>query len=122
MIPVRLTIALIIALAVFFIMVLLLLKHRRLDLKYTLLWFLTGIIMFILVIWPELTQKLASMFGIQSNMNGLYSFLIAFIFIILMSLTSICSGQNARIRELVQMTAIYERRLREVEKKIEELM
>lgn len=121
MIPFKLTIALISALVVFFILVLTLLKYRKLELKYTLLWLLTGIAMFVLVLWPDLMQFLASLVGIQNNMNGLYIFLLAFVIMILMSLTAICSGQNARIRELIQTEALYEKRLREAEKKLEEL-
>lgn len=121
MIPAKLTVALVAALILFFVLVLYLLKYRRLALKYTLLWLVTGTAMLILVVWPGLLLKLAILVGIQSNMNALYIFMLAFVIMILMSLTSICSGQNARIRELIQTDAIMEKRLREAEKKIEEL-
>ncbi len=121
MIPAKLTVALVAALIIFFVLVLYLLKYRRLALKYTLLWLVTGTAMLILVVWPRLLFELATLVGIQSNMNALYIFMLAFVIMILMSLTSICSGQNARIRELIQTDAIMEKRLREAEKKIEEL-
>ncbi len=121
MIPAKLTVALVAAIIIFFVLVLYLLKYRRLALKYTLLWLVTGTAMLILVVWPGFLLKLAALVGIQSNMNALYIFMLAFVIMILMSLTSICSGQNARIRELIQTDAIMEKRLREAEKKIEEL-
>ena len=121
MLPYRLILVLIIALVLFFAIVLLLLKYKKLALKYTLLWLLTGVSMLFLVLCPGVLQKLADLVGIQSGMNLLYVFLLAFVIIILMSLTSICSGQNARIRELIQTVAINEKRLREAEERIEEL-
>lgn len=121
MIPLKLTVALIAAIAVFFILIIVFLKYRRLELKYTLLWLLTGVIMLILVLRPDLMRLLSSLAGIQSNMNGLFLFILAFVIMILMSLTSICSGLNERIRELVQTEALTEKRLRDAEKMIEEL-
>ncbi len=121
MIPLKLTVALIAAIAVFFILILIFLKYRRLELKYTLLWLLTGVIMLILVLRPDLMRLLSSLAGIQSNMNGLFLFILAFVIMILMSLTSICSGLNERIRELVQTEALTEKRLRDAEKMIERL-
>ncbi len=115
MLPQRLIIALILAIAVFFIAVLWLLKNRRLALKYTLLWFLTGFILLLLVIFPNLMSFAASLVGIKSRMNALYIFLIAFLILLVFSLTSIVSRQTDRIRDLAQSQAILEKRVRELE-------
>ncbi len=115
MLPQRLTVALILAIVIFFISVLWLLKNRRLALKYTLLWFLTGFLMLLLVLFPGLMSLAASLVGIQSRMNALYIFLIAFLIILVLSLTSIVSRQTDRIRSLAQAQAILEKRIRELE-------
>ena len=116
MLPRRLTITLILAVVVFFAVVLWLLKKRRLALKYTLLWFLTGFLLMLLVAFPGLMSRLASIVGIQSRMNALYIFLIAFLIILVLSLTSIASGQTDRIRSLAQAMAVLEEKVRELEK------
>lgn len=115
MLPQRLTITLIAAIVIFFAAVLVLLKKRRLALKYTLLWFLTGFLLLLLVAFPDLMSTLASLAGIKSRMNALYSFLIAFLIILVLSLTSIASRQTDRIRALAQAMAVLEERVRGLE-------
>lgn len=119
MIPSTLRITLIVAVISYFIMILYFLKQRALDLKYTLLWLLAGAVMGIFVAVPELLTAIIHIFGIQDNMNGLFIFCIAFIVIILLSLTSIVSRQNRKVRTLIQELALLDKRLRELESTIE---
>lgn len=116
MIPGTLRVVLIVAIIVYFIMILIFLKNKTLELRYTLLWMFAGVILAVLVIWPELLSRLVRLVGIQSNMNGLFIMAIAFIVMIMMSLTSIVSRQTNKIRHLIQEIAILEKRLRELEK------
>ena len=95
------------------------LKNKALSLKYTLLWILAGIIMSLLVIVPDILIYLNHLVGIQSgmqsNMNGLFIWAIVFIVCILLSLTSIVSRQNNKIRQLIQTISRLEKRVRELE-------
>lgn len=120
MIPSTLRITLIVAVICYFITILYFLKQRALNLKYTLLWLLAGFVMGILVIVPELLTAIIHVFGIQDNMNGLFIFCIGFILMILLSLTSIVSRQNRKVRTLIQELAILDKRLRELEAAVEE--
>ena len=106
---------LIIGVVVYFLIILKLLKDKSLSLKYSLLWIFSGVAMGILVIFPELLLRIIVIFGIQSNMNGLFIFGIAFLGMILMSITSIVSRQNKKIRTLTQELAILEKRIRDIE-------
>ena len=115
MLPIRLKVSLLAAVLVFFVIVLSMLKRRRLTLKYTLLWLLTGAVMLILVVFPELLQSLAGFIGAQTLMNTLYLLIIGFILVLLMMLTSIVSKQTERIAFLAQANAILEKRVRELE-------
>lgn len=115
MLPIRLKVSLLAAVLVFFIIVLSMLKRRRLTLKYTLLWLLTGVVMLIFVVFPELLQSLASFIGAQTLMNTLYLLIIGFILVLLMMVTSIVSKQTERIAFLAQANAILEKRVRELE-------
>ena len=116
MIPGTLRVVLIAAVIVYFIMILIFLKNKTLGLRYTLLWMFAGMILAVLVIWPELLSRLVRLVGIQNNMNGLFIMAIAFIVMIMMSLTSIVSRQTNKIRHLIQEIAILEKRVRELEK------
>ncbi len=115
MIPITLRITLIIAVICYFIFILYYLKNKMLELKYTLIWLAAGFIMVLLVAFPELLLKFVAIFGIESNMNGLYILLFAFIIMTLMTLTSIVSRQNLKIRILIQELSMLEKRIRELE-------
>lgn len=115
MIPDKLRISLICGLIVYFVLILFLLKKKDISLKYTLLWLAAGMFMGILVIWPEILHMIISKIGIESNMNGLFILAIAFVMVILMSITSIVSKQSDKIRSLTQIIAMMEKRIRELE-------
>lgn len=115
MIPTNLRITLIIAVICYFVLILLFLKRKALELKYTLLWLLSGFVLGAFVLFPQLLVYMIRILGIESPMNGLYVLCIGFIIIILMALTSIVSRQTMKIRALIQEIAMLEKRLREVE-------
>lgn len=116
MIPSNLRVFLIILVVSYFIVILYFLKQKALNLKYTLLWLVAGVVMGILVVVPELLTAIIHVFGIQDNMNGLFIFTIGFTILILLSLTSIASRQNRKLRTLTQEIAILDKRVRELEK------
>ncbi len=118
MIPATLRFTLIVVVICYFIAILYFLKQKALNLKYTLLWLVAGLVMGILVIVPELLVFIIRIFGIQDNMNGLFIFAIGFIIMILLSLTSIASRQNRKIRTLTQEMSILDKRVRELEQRI----
>lgn len=115
MIPSTLRCTLIVAVICYFIIILYFLKKRALNLKYTLLWLLAGVVMGLLVIFPEMLVRIIRLLGIEDNMNGLFIMCIAFMLMILMALTSIVSRQNTKIRSLVQELGILDKRIREME-------
>lgn len=120
MIPQVLRITLSIAVICYFVIILFYLKKKMLELKYTLLWLVAGIVMGIMVFFPELLVVFVRLLGIESNMNGLYILCFAFIIAILMSLTAIVSRQSMKIKVLIQEISMMEKRIRELENKIDE--
>jgi len=115
MLPINLRITLIIAVGCYFFLILLFLKKKSLELKYTLLWLLAGVIMGLAIVFPKFLIRFTKSLGIESAMNGLYVLCIGFILIILMELTSIVSKQTMKIRTLIQENAMLEKRIREME-------
>lgn len=120
MISATLRFTLIVAVICYFIIILYYLKQRVLNLKYTLLWLLAGVVMGLLVVFPEMLVFVIHLFGIEDNMNGLFIICIAFVVMILMALTSIVSRLDRKVRKLVQEIGIMEKRIRELEKDREE--
>ena len=115
MIPFTLRVTLSVAVICYFILILYYLKKRMLELKYTLLWLAAGVVMGVMIFFPELLVWFVGILGIESNMNGLYVLSIAFIVAILMTLTSIVSRQAMKIRTLIQEMSMMEKRIRELE-------
>lgn len=115
MLPITLRITLSLAVICYFILILHYLKNKMLELKYTLIWLATGFIMGILIVFPELLTVFIRMLGIESNMNGLFILCFAFVIMIMMTLTSIVSRQNMKIRILIQELSSLEKRVRELE-------
>lgn len=115
MLPTNLRITLAIALIVYFSLILIFLKKKAIELKYTLLWLLAGLCMAILVVFPSVLPSLLRILGITGNMNGLFIICIAFLMMLCMALTSIVSRQAGKIRNLTQSMAIMEKELRDVQ-------
>lgn len=115
LIPIKLRIELIVLLIIYFSIILILLKNKKISLKYTLLWLLTGVVFLILVLVPGILSGLCVLLGVQSTMNMLYLFLLGFMIMIMMSITSIISSQNRKIRRLTEENALLEERIRTIE-------
>lgn len=117
MIPFNLRIVLIAGVILYFVIILMFLKNKTLHLRYTLLWLAAGLVLGIMVIWPNTLILFVHAIGIADNMNGLFIVSIAFIIMIVMSLTSIISKQADKIKNLTQTVARMEKRIRELEEK-----
>lgn len=115
MISTNLRILLIMGVIIYFLIILTFLKNKTLHLRYTLLWLAAGVVLGVLVVWPVTLVKFVRFVGITSNMNGLFIVSIAFIVMILMSLTSIISRQTDKIKNLTQTIGRLEKRLRDLE-------
>lgn len=117
MLPSTLKGVLTIGVIVYFIMVLMFLKKKELALKYTLLWLAAGVVLGIMVIWPQTLTWFIHLLGITDNMNGLFILCIVFLMMILMSITSIVSKQTEKIKNLTQTISKMEKRIRELEER-----
>ncbi len=95
-----------------------LLHTKKLYLKYALLWFLTGVTMIALILFPQLLQWFFTLCGFQVFSNGLFAVLVFFILLILLALTSIASRLNDANRKLIQTVALLEKRIRELEENL----
>lgn len=116
MITTTLRVAMLIAIVIYFVLLLHLLKKKSLNLKYTLLWIFSGCLMLFLSIFPQLLNWFASLVGIYEPTNALFAIIFFCIIIILMSLTSIVSKMNEKLKRIIQTIALVEKRVRELEK------
>lgn len=94
-----------------------LLKKKKLNLKYTLLWLIAGIILLIVTIFPNLMYSISNILGIKTPINSALILASMFIIVILIAVTSIVSGLNNNLRILTQEVALLEKKIRELSQK-----
>lgn len=112
---INLRIFLVICIVVYLGIIFNLLRKKNLNLKYTLIWLFSGIIMLVVAVFPQIINLLAGIIGIVDITNAVFILEGMFVIIILLSLTSIVSHFNDRNRELIQKVALLEKRVRDLE-------
>ncbi len=105
------------AVILFFVLLFWLLKKKRLSLRYTLLWMLSGVIMLILAVFPRLLDSFARMIGIYSSVNALFAVILFCGLMLMISFTVIVSREKQEIVRAVQKIAVLEKRLQDLEEK-----
>lgn len=115
MISRTLQVVMVLAVAVYFVLLFLLLKKRSLHLKYTLLWIFSGVLMLALATFPKLLNWFAALVGIYAPTNALFALMFFCVIMVLMSLTAIVSKQTERIKKMAQQLALQEKRIRDLE-------
>lgn len=115
MISKTLQVAMLLAIGVYFLFLFQLLKRKRLNLKYTLLWILSGAIMLILALFPRILNLFAVLVGIYEPTNALFAIMFFCIIIILMSLTAIVSKLNEQVKRLAQALALLDKKVHDQE-------
>ncbi|MBR3834684.1 MAG: DUF2304 domain-containing protein [Lachnospiraceae bacterium] len=112
---------LLIGILLYILLIIYLMKKGRMSLKYSLVWFLAGLVLLVCGVFPQIVGFFTDLLGIYSEVNGVFFVGVCFILLIILSLTSIVSGLSERIRTLVQTQAMLEKRVRELEDKISSL-
>lgn len=85
-------------------------KNNKITVRYSIIWYLSLIVLIIFSIFPETLGWLANLIGFEISSNFLFVLLIAFLFFICISLTIIVSEQKEQIRKLIQEVSIIKSR------------
>lgn len=117
----KLTITLLVGILFYLAVIVYLIKKQQLNLKYTLLWIFSGVVMLVLAVVPQISVFVANLMGVATPANAVFVIEGLFALLISLSLTSIVSTQMIRIRRLTQTQAILEKRVRELEAQVEKI-
>jgi hypothetical protein len=90
-----------------------LIRSRRLQERYALLWVLTGLVILVLALWRGALGTLASAVGIHYPPSALFVVASAFILIVLLHYSTVISELSERNTTLAQRLALLEKRLEE---------
>ena len=85
-----------------FFVVIHMLRKNRISIKYSLVWLFTSFILLLFIIFPGLLTWFTNLLGFDLGANLIFAGLIALLMVINIVLTIIVSGQNEKIRLLVQ--------------------
>ncbi len=114
---IALRISLLVGILIYLIFILILLRRKSLNLKYSLLWLVIAAVLLIMVIFPDVVSLLAHLMGVVSPINAIFLAFISFILLLIISLTAIVSGQQRKIKTLIQNVAILQKQLDDLKNK-----
>lgn len=88
-------------------------RRKKLELKYALVWFLVGIVVLVFDIFPQLLNWITRLMGIGLAVNMLFFMGFVFSLMIIFGLTVTVSRLSERVKRLSQEIALLEERMPE---------
>ena len=91
-----------------------LVRIRRLELKYALIWFLIGILMLFFDLCPYVLEGLTDLLGIELPINMLFFLGFGFVLMIIFSQTIVISNLTRKSKRLTQEVALLGKQIEEI--------
>jgi hypothetical protein len=113
MTPLRVTIFASVAAVLLLFVIFELIRSRRLQERYALLWLLTGVVVLVLAAWRQALLKLSDVFGISYPPSTLFVATGFFVLVLLLHYSTVISRLSDQNRILAQRLALLEGRLGE---------
>jgi hypothetical protein len=113
MTPLRVSIVAAVAALLLLFVIFELIRSRRLQERYAMLWLLTGIVILILGLWRGLLSTIADSVGIAYPPSALFVLAAFFILLLLLHYSTVISTLADQNRILAQRLALLEHRLEE---------
>ena len=102
----------------FLCFILYLMKKGKLEVKYSIIWLAFSLCMILFACFPYTVLVLKDIAGVIHPVNFIFFTQIIFILLILLSVSAVISGFSKKIKQLAQANAILEKRVRELEEKL----
>jgi hypothetical protein len=109
--PFRVSVVAAIASLVLLLVVLELIRSRRLQERYALLWLVTGGVMLVLAVWRDALGLLAELVGIAYPPSALFVLASLFILVVLLHYSTVLSRLSDENKILAQRLGLLEERL-----------
>ncbi len=114
-IPLGLRIFLIVGALLYLGLIFFLLKKRKLNVQYSIIWLASAVVLILFAVFPYIVAVLRDIFKIEMPVNLVFSLLFVFVLLLLLSLSIIVTGFATKINRLAQTQALLEKRIRELE-------
>lgn len=113
-----LQIIMIISSLIFLCYIILMLRNKKIELKFTLSWLFTGICFLLFAIFPDSLRLLSNLLRIVEPVNTLFLFTIFFMLLIIFTLTIALSRNARRVKTLTQEIGIIKLELERLSNKV----
>ena len=113
MTPIRVSIFAAIAALLLLVVILELVRSRRLQERYALLWMMTSIVLLVFALWRDGLNVLAETVGIAYPPSALFLLAALFILVVLLHYSTVISELAERNLTLAQRIALLEQKLKE---------
>jgi hypothetical protein len=120
MTPLRVSILASVAALILLLVVLELIRSRRLQERYALLWLLTCVVVLFFAAWRSALGRFSDLIGIAYPPSALFLLASGFVLILLLHYSTVISELAERNLVLAQRLALLEQKLRETGKEEEE--
>ena len=100
----------------FLLMFMFLVRNRKLELRYSIIWFMILIMLFMLAIFPSVLETISKKIGIEVPSNALFMIAFFLMIAIMVFLTVSVSELNCKLKKLIQELAIADEQIRELRK------
>jgi hypothetical protein len=115
--PLRVTIAASVAALLLLAVIFELIRTRRLQERYALLWLLTGSVALVLALWRQGLGKLSDVLGVSYPPSMLFLATGVFVIVLLLHYSTVISRLSDQNRILAQRLALLEGRLSETDER-----
>ena len=89
--------------------------YLALMVRYSIIWLISAGVLLVFAVFPYVVLVLTDLLGMAVPVNVVFLLVIAFILLLLLSLSSIVSGFAEKIKRLAQENALLEERVRRLE-------
>jgi hypothetical protein len=113
MTPFRVSVVAALAALILLVIILELVRSRRLQERYAVLWLITAVTMLVLAIWRDGLARIADLVGIAYPPSALFVLVSLFILAVLLHYSTVISRLSDQNKILAQRLALLERELQE---------
>lgn len=113
---ISLNVVLIIITLIYIFLILKSIRKKKLQISFSVFWLITGIILIIALLIPNLVENIAKMLGFEVPANMVFCLTIFVSFYLIFNLTVALSKENKKNTMLVQEVSILKKRVEELEK------
>lgn len=115
----NLRIALVVITVIYLFLIIKAIKNKKLQISFSMFWILSGILLIIAILIPNLVEYFTKLLGFELSSNMIFCITIFIAFYLIFQLTIRLSKENEKNIALVQEVSILKKRVQEIEEKLE---